>query len=89
MDMVQIHMVRNSTDSQGNPLFRFREYAVGEKLAENLYRRGAAVSAAQVLVDRLVALGVTGITILPSKDAETLMRSCERAGIEILNTTKE
>ena len=68
MDTEMVHMVRNSNDAHGNPLFRHWEYPVGPKFAANLYKRGAARPAAEVLAERLAELGVLGIAYGPEAD---------------------
>ena len=61
----------------GSPLLPGEFYEVDAKFAENLYRREAARPAAEVWLERLANLGVTGVGI--SKDAEPSVKRAAKA----------
>ena len=68
----------------GSPLREGCDYAVPPKFAKVQYQRGLARPAAEVYLDRLRTLGLTGITIRPGSEP-SISKAAKALGLPFVN----
>ena len=67
---MRILIIRPSNNSRGDIWRKHLEYDVSAKTADILIRKGVAVNAADVLVEKMKAFGIVGLTVNSNTDLQ-------------------
>ena len=78
---VSIHMIQHAVDPAGNPLMLHRDYVVSAKYGRALQLRGLARSTGAVYLERLMGLGVEGVTLAPG--AGQMAKAAKDLGLSV------
>ena len=79
---VSIHMIQHAVDPAGNPMMEHKDYVVSAKYGRAMQLRGLARSTGSVYLERLMGLGVEGVTLAPGAGPE-MAKAAKDLGLRV------